>query len=226
MAKPRKKGTRKKGTRKKGTRKKGTRKKGTRKKGTRKKGTRKKGTRKRKEKTKKSVFEARRDEEVPEGFVPLASAITPEFAYAVIQARLDDARDVLPEGIEGRVLLHAYADHSIDGELFVKVPEGADTADVAWSLYESFGQLSVGSHYWISMGVRYAAETDDERYRRYKGMLQVQSNYQRAMRTNIAEENLILRHYLIEGMDKKFGEVAHSVFIRLHWNPEDAQPKR
>lgn len=212
------------------SRKKPTRKKPTRKKAPRKKAPRKKAARRRKKAPTKRVFERRPrkpvDEEVPEGFVPLAGAITPELAYATIEARLTDARDALPEGFEGRVLLHAYADHSVDGELYIKVPEGGAAGDTAWDLHEAFGYISVGQYYWISTGVRYAAETDDERYRRYKGMLQVNTNYQRAMRTNIAEENLILRNYLIGGMDKKFGEVAHSVFIRLHWNPENAQPKR
>lgn len=169
---------------------------------------------------------APRDGEVPEGFEPIPGQISIDMAYAVIQLRLEEAKARLPEGYEGRVLLHAYADGSIDGELYVKVPEGVTTGDTEFEMYDAFSSIAVGDHFWISVGARYMVETDDERYRRYKGMTQVQTNYQIANQANIVEEHAILRSSLITGMERKFEEEAHSVFVRLHWNAQDEQPKR
>lgn len=163
---------------------------------------------------------------MPEGFDIRLGKITQEEAYATILARLDDAKANLPIGYEGRILIHPYADGSVDGELYIKVPEGVDTRTAEFDLYDAFTPLAVGIKYWISTGARYAVKTDDERYRRFKGMTQVQTNYQRANRPNIVEEHLILRKKIISGMERTFGEEAHSVFIRLHWNPANEQPKR
>ena len=76
------------------------------------------------------------------------------------------------------------------------------------------------------MGARYIIEEDDEIYRRFRGLNQVQTNYQRAISTNVAEESVILRHTMLPGMEEHYKREAHSVFIRLHWNPQDEQPKR
>lgn len=184
--------------------------------------------RKKRRKPKQPAFENRtpQDPDIPPGFDVVPGAITLEEAYATIEARLEDAKALLPEGYDGRIILHAYADGSVDGELYVKVPEGADTKDAEFDLFDAFTPLSVGTKFWISTGARYSVKTDDERYRRFKGMTQVQTNYQRANRANIVEEHLILRNKIIEGMDKRFGEEADSVFIRLHWNPKNEQPQR
>ncbi len=162
----------------------------------------------------------------PEGFDIKLTATTVDEAYATIEARLNDAKDQLPQGYDGKVMLHVYADGSVDGELYVKVPRGLSTGDVELEMYEAFEQVAVGQRYWISSGARYKVETDDERYKRFKGMTQVSTNYQRAVRANIVEEHLIVQEKLIKGMDRSFGQEAHSVFIRLHWNPEDIKPKR
>lgn len=187
--------------------------------------------RKKAKKLTRKVFEKRPRKgvatlEVPEGFdINLAAANTDE-AYATIEARLQDAQIGLPEGYQGRVLMHAYADGSVDGELYVNIPEGMGDKDAEFDAFEAFSAIAVGQRYWISFGARYSVQTDDERYRRFKGQTQVQTNYQRANQANIVEEHLILRNKIIGGMTKRFGEQATSVFIRLHWNLQDEQPKR
>jgi len=191
----------------------------------------KKTTPKKKKRLTRRIFERRprraaRDEEIPEGFEPIPGQISIDLAYQTILVRLEEAKARLPEGYEGRVLIHAYADGSVDGELYVKVPEATSTADSEFDLYDAFTPTALGDFFWISTGARYILETDDERYRRFKGMTQVQTNYQRANQANIVEEHAILRSKIITGMDKRFGEEAHSVFIRLHWNAQDEQPKR
>lgn len=185
--------------------------------------------RKRKAKPHRPAFEGRRREphfEPPPGFDISFGSTTPDEAFATIKARLDDAKSLLPEGYDGRVLMHTYADGSIDGELYVLIPEGTEVVQADVDMYEAFEEVAVGVRYWISFGARYAVKTDDERYRRHKGMTQVQTNYQRAIRTNIAEEQVLMQKVLLPGMERKFREEAHSVFIRLHWNPQDIQPKR
>lgn len=182
--------------------------------------------RKRRKKKLRPVFEARRRKDVPEGFDVNLGAATQDEAYATIKARLEDAKKDLPEGYEGKVLIHAYADGSVDGELYVLVPEDDYQGNATWDMQKAFGDASVGRQYWISMGARYIIKEDDEIYRRNRGLNQAQANYQRAVPTNIAEQDLVLRKKILKGMKKRFKREAHSIFIRLHWNPENKQPKR
>lgn len=178
---------------------------------------------------KKRVFEKRKQksDEPPEGYDINLGEITQDEAFATIQARLEDARSRLPEGYSGRILVHPYADGSVDGELYIRLDDvDVEDREAEFDLYDSFTSISVGRRYWISTGARYQVETDDERYRRNKGMTQVETNYQRATPTNIVETHVILRHKIMPGMGKKFGESARDIFIRLHWNPKGEQPKR
>lgn len=180
----------------------------------------------------KRVFEKRPrkkavdDEGPPEGFTINLGEVTQDEAFATIEARLKDAQSRLPEGYTSRIILHPYADGSVDGELYIRLDGEVDDKEAEFDLHDSFTSLSVGSHYWISAGARYQVETDDERYRRNKGMVQTETNYQRATPVNIVEEHLILRHKIMTGMEHRFGEEARDIFIRLHWNPQDEQPKR
>lgn len=175
----------------------------------------------------KPVFELRsRDDDIPEGFDVNLGGVSQEEAYATIQSRLEAAREQLPEGYDGRVLMHAYADGSVDGELYVIVPPGLHQGSAAWALNNAVGAVAVGKHYWVSTGARFTHQRGEEWYRKHGGLNQVETNYQRAVEANIPEENLILRKKVLTGMREKYGREAHSVFLRLHWNPEDKQPKR
>lgn len=175
----------------------------------------------------KRIFEKRpKLPEAPPEFTIRLRPETQDEAYASIKARLEDARANLPEGTESRIIIHPYADGSVDGELYVKIPTWEDTREMEWDLHEAFGKMAVGTRYWISTGVRYIIEKDDIIYRRFKGMNQLQTNYQRASQHNIVEEHVILRHTILPGTKKRFKREAHSVFIRLHWNPNDEHPKR
>lgn len=186
--------------------------------------------RRRRKKKLKPVFEGRNkapaDPTIPEGFDVNLGALSQEEAYAEIKARLEVAKQNLPDEYTGRVLMHAMADGSVDGELYVLVPEDDYQGNVNWDMQQAFGDDSLGSRYWISMGSRFSLKEDDEIYRRVRGLNHVQTNYQRAYSTNIAEEGLILRKKLLPGMKKRYKREAHSIFIRLHWNPENKQPKR
>ena len=183
--------------------------------------------RKRKRRKKlKPVFELRQtEEEAPEGF-DIVVAENQEEAFARISARLEDAKSKLPEGFAGKVIMHAYVDGSVDGELYVKVPEGEHQGDAAWALNQAMGTMEVGNRYWIAEGARFTHKKGEEWYRKHGGLNQTETNYQRAISTNLPEINLILRKKMLTGLKEKYGREAHSVFIRLHWNPENKQPKR
>lgn len=179
----------------------------------------------RKPKAVKNIFERRREEDsAPVVIEPESGATTQEEAFATIKARLEDAQKLLPDGLKSTIRVHPYADGSVDGQLQIKVPE--DSKDTAWELMDSFGAITLGQRYWVSVGANYIIEADEQVYRRFRGMNLVQTNYQRAVKANIVEEGLILRKTIIPGMARKHKHEAHSVFIRLHWNPANEHPKR
>lgn len=190
----------------------------------------KKKRRRRKPKNRKPVFQSRpklpEPDDAPADFTINLGDLTQSEAYGIIQSRLEAAKLDLPEGYDGRVMLHAYVDGSVDGELYVRVPDDDYQGNVNWDLQKAFGEDSLGRKFWVSMGARFTIETDDEVYRRYKGLNSVGTHFQRASATNIAEEGLILRKKVLPGMKKHFHREAHSIFIRLHWNPQNEQPKR
>lgn len=184
----------------------------------------------RKKKATRIVFEGRTNvfepTEPPASFDINLGNITQEEAFAVIKARLEDARSRLPERYDSRIIIHPYVDGSVDGELYVKVPEGTGSADTSWDLYEAFQPLAVGTRYWMSVGARYIIEEDDEVYRRNRGMNLVETNYQRATAPNVSEEHDLLERKLLPGMQNRYKREASNIFIRLHWNPEGERPKR
>lgn len=192
------------------------------------KSPRRKKWKSRKPRSTKPVFEGRKlvPAEPPAGYTTNVGDVTQDEAFAVIRARLEDARSRLPERYESRIITHPYVDGSVDGELYVKVPAGDASRDVSWDLYEAFQPLAVGVRYWMSVGARYIIEEDDEVYRRNRGMNLVETNYQRATAPNISEEHDILEFKLLPGMREHYKREATNIFIRLHWNPEGERPKR
>lgn len=175
----------------------------------------------------KRVFEGRPRKFQPSEVVePEPGATSQEEAFATIQARLEDAKRLLPEGLKATIRIHPYADGSVDGELHIKVPEDSRSGDTSWELMDSFGAITLGQRYWVSVGANFIIEADEQVYRRFRGMNLVQTNYQRAVKANIVEEGLILRKTILPGMARKHKHEAHSVFIRLHWNPANEHPKR
>jgi len=181
--------------------------------------------RKRKKKL-KPIFELRRDEDIPAGFDVPVGMQSQEEAYASIQARLEDAKLRLPEGYSGKVLMHAYIDGSVDGELYVIVPEDEHQGGTAWAVNQAIGTDDLGKRFWLSTGARFTHKKGEEWYRKHGGLNQTETNYQRAISANFPEVNLLLRKKLLTGLKAKYGREAHSVFLRLHWNPENKQPKR
>jgi hypothetical protein len=181
---------------------------------------------KRRKRAVKRVFEKRPRRLSPEVLEPEVGATTQDEAFATIKARLEDAQKLLPDGLESTVRVHPYVDGSVDGELRINVPRELRTGETSWELMDSFGAITLGQRYWVSVGANYIIEADEQIYRRFRGMNQVQTNYQRAVKSNITEEGLILRRTIIPGMKKRHKREAHSVFIRLHWNPGNEHPKR
>lgn len=145
-----------------------------------------------------------------------------ERAYATILAILHAAKDALPDGIDGYINIHAYADGTVDGELIVKVPDS--TRETAFDLAETMQAVGIGNKYWVSVGARYIILADEEIYRRHRGMNQVQSHYQRANTANVQEEFLLLMKEILPGMSRRYKREAYSIFIRIHWNKKNEKP--
>ena len=185
-----------------------------------------KARRKKPTKPLKPVFERRPRKAPIEVVEPQPGTASQDEAYGTIQAFLESARSSIPEGWPATVRVHPYSDGSVDGQLQVKIPDDQGTEDVAWELMDAISGVAIGQRYWISVGGNYIIEADDVIYRRFRGMNLVQTNYQRAVAANIAEVGLVFRKTVVPGMAKRHKQGAHSIFIRLHWNPKDEHPKR
>jgi hypothetical protein len=144
-------------------------------------------------------------------------------AEQAIKERLTETADKL--SYDSKIRTHEYKDGTVDGEILVMVPRGVSTSDLLLDLENAFEKQSLGSGFWISIGERHTIREDDEVYRRFKGMNEVQTNYQRMTPTNIAETLLIARQRVTPGMEKKYRRKAELVYIRIHWNRKDKQPK-
>lgn len=138
-----------------------------------------------------------------------------------IRERLERVAGSLEEA--SRVRIHTYKDGSVDGELLVKVPRGTSTDDLVRDMESAMGRESM-SGYWINMGVRFTIKKDDEVYRRFRGMNDVNTHYQAAVPANWSEIPLIVRKVIVKGMEKKYGRKTESVYLRLHWNKDGSKP--
>lgn len=152
----------------------------------------------------------------PEGFEDIPERSHDE-AMATIRERLERAIEF------GRVRVWPYADGSVDGEILAHLPRGRSANDVLMDLEESIGRDALDG-FWVSVGVRYTIKEDEEVYRRYKGMNDVNTHYQRALATNVAEVFVVARHEIAAGMEAKYGRKPDSVYVRFHWNPFNMKP--
>lgn len=125
-----------------------------------------------------------------------------------------------------RVRVHENMDGSVDGEMAVKVPRGTSASDLITLIEESFNYKGFSPGIWISVGERFVIKEDDEVYRRNKGMHDASTYYRRAKRSKLADAFLMAREKITAGMEHKLGRKADTVYVRLHWNPDNARPKR
>lgn len=84
----------------------------------------------------------------------------------------------------------------------------------------------LGSGYWLQIGERYTIKEDDEVYRRFKGMNELSMYYTRVKTANIISAFGAARTKMTRGAEKKYRRKAETVFVRIHWNPDNAKPKR
>ncbi len=128
----------------------------------------------------------------------------------------------------GRVQVHSYGDGTVDGEYAVAVPRGKATEDLIWELMEAFDTEpeGMGSEYWLQVGQRYTIKEDEEVYRRYRGMNEFGIHFTRVSTAGIIPAFGAARKEMTRGAEKKYRRKADSVFVRIHWNPSNARPKR
>ena len=164
---------------------------------------------------------------IPEGFT-LSTNETPKTIETLIRGFLNDAEARLPDVLRraARARVHVYRDGTIDGELMVRVPYGISGDETSRELEEAFGHREVHPNIWIQTGVRYSIHTDDIVYRKFQGMNEVNVYYQRSVRTNVANVFVIQREAQLKGMSQVHGRKAEMIYVRLHWNKENARPER
>jgi len=73
--------------------------------------------------------------------------------------------------------------------------------------------------------VRFVETEDDELYKRHRGMLEIQTNYRRATVVNIPILFLTARE-IVGNLESNRGRKVSLAFTRLHWSPDNEQPKR
>jgi len=129
----------------------------------------------------------------------------------------------------GRVSVHRYGDDTIDGELSIHVPRGKSVEDLLREVKSAFGTLP-SEGLWLQLGQRYVIKEDDEVYRRYKGMNEISMYYTKVYGkgtvSRVESAFGSARTKMTKGAEKKLRRKAESVFVRLHWNPSNAKPRR
>lgn len=123
-------------------------------------------------------------------------------------------------------MIHRYGDDSVDGELAIPVERGTGVEDLLWQVSEAFKPGSMTGEYWVSIGQRYTIKEDEEVYRRFKGMNELAMHFTRATNARIQAAFGAARMSMTRGAEKKFRRKADSVFVRIHWNPKNAKPRR
>jgi len=113
--------------------------------------------------------------------------------------------------------------------LSIHVPRGKSVEDLLREVKTAFGNLP-SEGLWLQIGQRYVIKEDDEVYRRYKGMNEISmyytKTYGKGTVSRIESAFGAARTKMTRGAERKLRRKAESVFIRLHWNPSNAKPKR
>lgn len=133
-------------------------------------------------------------------------------------------------GYDSKLRIHENRDGTVDAELAITVPtrKVAAAKDVLIDSDEALKgihkELNKGT--WISVGLTYSFKDEKKLYNRYRGMQMVGSNYRRATaRPKIVHATATARR-IDANVQKRKRSRAWSVFVRLHWNVFDKQPKR
>ncbi len=129
------------------------------------------------------------------------------------------------EEIDSRLYSHVNRDDSIDGELKVNTIRGISSKHLFMAVEAGFPGRSGLSLIWISVGVRFSYQNEDDPYTRYKGHSQIQTNYRRYTAAKKALVFLTAR-VIAERVEKRSRRKIDHLFVRLHWNPDNRQPKR
>ena len=89
-----------------------------------------------------------------------------------------------------------------------------------------------GGGYWISIGVRFGAQTDAERgdlaemYKRYRGMFQVASYALDLSRQGSIGNAIVAFEMIVRSLMEKRGLPISVVFVRYTWTPDGVRPSR
>lgn len=120
----------------------------------------------------------------------------------------------------------------VDGEISVPVPRGITAVEISQELEIAFQTipLGLGNRFWYALGIRmgFDKEHDEERSgtARVKGMDDMMMYYRRVNTPNLIDSFLRQQKIMIPGAEARYKRKIEIVYLRLHWNPDNEQPKR
>lgn len=183
---------------------------------------------------------------LPSGYIPIGVPSSapkakplPRGQLPLIKSKASTEIESLLRDAEGQLGLYTIRvsvvenrDSTVDGELRItNIPHSRPIRDIMIDLGNAVRPSSMSPSIWFSIGVRYTASTRDaslaaesaDSYSR--GLYQAQTNYRRLIQSKIPLVTLTGLE-LDKRLKAKRRRKAEQVFLRLHWNPSDIQPKR
>ena len=144
-----------------------------------------------------------------------------EVAYTRMQAEIKRAARILEDqGYAASTYIHKNVDGSVDAELRVKPQRGEQVNQIFIDMEDASKPVPTT---WVSTGVRYAPRETEEFYTRFMGMSQANAYYQK--NTKLAT-NFVTGRVINTRLQEKGRRKPETVFLRLHWNPENVKPAR
>lgn len=178
---------------------------------------------------------ARKAPQAPQGF---DVTVGQEAAADKIRKRLADTQDAL-EALErdGHMSMHEYRDGTVDGEIVLYVDRGEDAIRMMQDLEAAFG-MDNQRGVWFQVGARFAVKEGEEKEAsgivdRRRGVDEVSLYYRKMFAAGEHDRKQIffdafgtMQHQTIPAMQDKYGRKAETIFVRMHWNPDNEKPRR
>lgn len=152
----------------------------------------------------------------------------------MITDRLEVTRDrLLAIGLDARVAVTENGDQTIDGEILITVPRGTSATEVSQELENAFRTSPLGlgrGGFWFTLGVRLSIHKDEAEDRsgsaRIRGMDDLMMYYRRIGTPRLIDSFLREQKIMIPGAERKYKRKVETVYLRLHWNPNNEKPQR
>lgn len=133
--------------------------------------------------------------------------------------------------------MHEYRDGTVDGEIVLYVDRGEDAIKMMQDLEAAFG-MDNQRGVWFQVGARFAVKEGEEKEAsgivdRRRGVDEVSLYYRKMFASSEHDRKQIffdafgtMQHTTIPAMQDKYGRKAETIFVRMHWNPDNEKPRR